>query len=52
MRSKLSMALAAAGCALVFSVGAAKADTIQTFDLLSGVTFRPTRRNTFWNAHH
>jgi hypothetical protein len=41
MRSKLSMALAAAGCALVFSVGAAKADTIQTFDLLSGTLSGP-----------
>jgi hypothetical protein len=41
MRSKLSMALAAAGCALVLSVGAAKADTIQTFDLLSGTLSGP-----------
>jgi len=33
MKSKLSAALAAAGCALAVSVGAANADTITTFDV-------------------
>jgi hypothetical protein len=36
MKSKLSTALAAAGCALAFSVGAAKADT--TFDIFGTFT--------------
>jgi hypothetical protein len=33
MKSKLCTALAAAGCALALGVGAAKADTITTFDV-------------------
>jgi hypothetical protein len=33
MKSKLTTALAIAGCALALSVGAAKADTITTFDV-------------------
>jgi hypothetical protein len=41
MKSKLSAALAAAGCSLILSVGAAEADTIKTFDLLSGTLTGP-----------
>ena len=35
MKSKLSAALAAAACVLALGVGAAKADTITTFDVLA-----------------
>jgi len=41
MKSKLGAVLAAAGCALVLRVGAAEADTIKTFDLLSGTLSGP-----------
>jgi hypothetical protein len=41
MKSKLSVALAAAGCALALSIGAAKADIITTFDV-SGTVAQPS----------
>jgi hypothetical protein len=41
MKSKLSVALAAAGCALALSIGAAKADISTTFDV-SGTVAQPS----------